>query len=96
MVKFANENLANNFACIYNKKGEDKDVVKVSMPPITPVEMNREAQSGFLKQVAAMPATAVPPQWLDYDKVIQKSKIGNARPLYFQNKDKEIFRRRSF
>ncbi len=92
LVKFANENLANNFACIYKKKGEDKDVVKVTKPPITPVEMNREAQSDFLKQVAAMPATPVQPQWLDYDKDIQKSKIGATQLLYIQNKDNDIFR----
>ncbi|MEP6582741.1 MAG: insulinase family protein [Ginsengibacter sp.] len=92
LVKFANENLEENFACIYKRKGEDKNVIKVSKPPITPVEMNREAQSVFLKQVAAMPATVVKPQWLDYDKDIQKSEIGKAQLLYVQNKDNDIFR----
>ncbi len=92
LMQFANENLGNNFACIYKKKGEDKDVVKVSKPPITPVEVNREAQSGFLKQIAAMPATPVQPQWLNYDKDIQKSQLGNTQLLYVQNKDNDIFR----
>ncbi len=92
LVEFANNNFENNFACIYKKKGEDKDVIKVSKPPITPVEMNREAQSGFLKMVAAMPAMKVQPQWLDYDKDIQKAKIGNTQLLYVQNKDNDIFR----
>ncbi len=92
LVEFATKNFDNNFACIYKRKGEDKDVIKVSKPPITPVEMNREAQSDFLKMVAAMPATKVQPQWLDYDKDIQKSKIGNTQLLYVQNKDNDIFR----
>lgn len=92
LVEFATENFDNNFACIYKRKGEDKNVIKVNKPPITPVEMNREAQSDFLKMVAAMPATKVQPQWLDYDRDIQKSKIGNTQLLYVQNKDNDIFR----
>ena len=92
VIKFAKENLGNNFACIYKRKGEDKDVVKVAKPPITPVEMNREAQSDFLKKVDAMPATVVQPQWLDYDKDIRKMQLGNTQLLYVQNKDNDIFR----
>lgn len=92
IMNFSKEFLADNFVCIYKRVGQDKDVVKVVKPPITPVEMNREAQSDFLKQVAAMPATTVQPQWLDYDKDIKKSKIGNAQLLYVQNKDNDIFR----
>ncbi len=92
IMNFAKEFLADNFVCIYKRVGQDKDVVKVAKPPITPVEMNREAQSAFLKKVAAMPASAVQPQWLDYDKDIKKAKIGNTQLLYVQNKDNDIFR----
>ena len=92
IMNFAKDFLADNFVCIYKRVGQDKDVVKVVKPPITPVEMNREAQSDFVKQVAAMPASTVQPQWLDYDKDIKKSKIGNAQLLYVQNKDNDIFR----
>ena len=92
VIKFAKENLGNNFACIYKRKGEDKDVVKVAKPPITPVEMNREAQSDFLKKVDAMPSTVVQPQWLDYDKDIRRMPLRNTQLLYVQNKDNDIFR----
>lgn len=92
VVNFAKEYLGTNFVCIYKRKGEDKDVVKVAKPPITPVEMNREAQSDFLKKVDAMPANVVQPQWLDYDKDIRKMPLGNTQLLYVQNKDNEIFR----
>jgi predicted Zn-dependent peptidase len=94
IVDFANQWLGDNYVCIYKRKGEDKSVVKVSKPPITPVEVNREEQSEFLKLVNAMPATPVQPQWLDYTKDFQQTKLGNTTLLYVQNTDNEIFRLR--
>jgi len=94
IVDFANKWLDDNYVCVYKRKGEDKSVVKVTKPPITPVEVNREAQSDFLKMVNAMPATPVKPQWLDYTKDFQRKNISNTELLYVQNKDNEIFRLR--
>ena len=94
IVDFANRWLGNNYVCIYKKQGEDKSVVKVIKPPITPVEVNREAQSDFLKMVNSMPATPIKPQWLDYTKDFQREKLGSTELLYVQNKDNEIFRLR--
>jgi predicted Zn-dependent peptidase len=94
IVDFANKWLGDNYVCVYKRKGEDKSVVKVAKPPITPVEVNRDAQSDFLKMVNAMPATPVKPQWLDYTKDFQRKNIGNTELLYVQNKDNEIFRLR--
>jgi len=92
IVDFANKYIGNNYVLVYKRKGEDKNIKKVEKPAITPVTVNREAQSPFLQSIAAMPATPVKPQWLDYDKDIQKSKIGPAEMLYVQNKDNELFR----
>jgi len=94
IVDFANKWLGNNYVCVYKRKGEDRSVVKVTKPPITPVEVNRDAQSDFLKMVNAMPATPVAPQWLDYTKDFQKKSLDNTELLYVQNKDNEIFRLR--
>lgn len=92
IVDFANKYLGENYVLVYKRKGEDKNIQKVEKPAITPVEVNREAQSPFLQSVAAIPATPVQPQWLDYDKDIQKSKIGAADVLYVQNKTNDLFR----
>ena len=92
IVDFANKYLTNNYVLLYKRKGEDKNIQKVEKPAITPVEVNREAQSAFLKQVNEMPATGIKPLWLDYDKDIQKGKLGNADVLYVQNKDNGLFR----
>ncbi len=92
IMDFANKYLVNNYVLLYKRKGEDKSIVKVDKPPITPVEVNRDAQSPFLKSVADMPETAVKPQWLDYNKDITKGKVGNTDLLYVQNKDNGLFR----
>jgi len=94
IVDFANKWLGDNYVCVYKRKGEDKSVVKVTKPPITPVEVNREAQSDFLVKVNAMPATPAAPQWLDYTKDFKRKQVGNSELLYVQNKDNEIFRLR--
>lgn len=91
VIEFANKYFNNNYVLIYKRKGQDA-VQKVDKPAITPIEVNREAQSEFSKKVAAIPATPVKPQWLDFTKDITKGKIGNAEILYVQNKDNELFR----
>ncbi|PUZ28259.1 peptidase M16 [Chitinophaga parva] len=92
VVDFANKYFGNNYVLVYKRKGEDKDVVKVEKPAITPVSVNRDDHSAFLDKIAAIPATPVQPQWLDYEKDIQKSKAGPAQVLYVQNKENGLFR----
>ncbi len=94
IVDFANKYFQDNYVVIYKRKGEDKSIIKVEKPPITPVETNRDAQSPFVSQVNNMPATTVKPVWLDYNKDLQKAKLGPAEVLYVQNKDNSIFRLR--
>jgi len=92
IVAFANKYLGNNYVVIYKRQGEDKSIVKVEKPPITPVEVNREAQSDFLKKVNAMPENKIDPVWIDYKKDIQRAQAGPYEVLAVQNKDNALFR----
>jgi len=94
IVAFANKYFEENYVAVLKRKGDNKDISKVEKPPITPVETNRDAQSDFVKQINNMPATAVKPVWLDYNKDVQKAKIGPAEVLYVQNTDNSLFRLR--
>ena len=94
IVAFANKYFGNNYVAILKRKGEDKNILKVEKPPITPVETNRDSQSDFVKMVNDLPATPVAPVFLDYNKDIQKSKLGAVEVLYVPNKDNSIFRLR--
>jgi predicted Zn-dependent peptidase len=92
IVAFANKYFQNNYIVIFKRKGEDKNIVKVDKPAITPVETNRDSQSPFVKAVNSMPSAPVKPVFLDYTKDLQKGKLGPAEILYVQNKDNAIFR----
>jgi predicted Zn-dependent peptidase len=93
--EFAKKWLNQNYVCIYKRIGKDDNVQKVDKPGITPVEMNREAQSPFLKSIATMPATAIAPVFVDYDKDIARSTVkttSNSVPvLSVMNKTNSLF-----
>lgn len=91
VIRVANKYMGNNYVLLYKRKGEDKNIVKVDKPPITPVETNKDKQSAFLKKVEAMPTSDVTPQWLDFQTGIGHGKAGVADVLYVQNKDNELF-----
>jgi len=92
IIAFANKYLGDNYVAILKRKGENQNKVKIEKPQITPVETNADKQSDFLKQINAMPSNASTPVFLDYNKDIQKSKLGKAEVLYVANKDNDIFR----
>ncbi|HMJ46338.1 MAG TPA: insulinase family protein, partial [Ferruginibacter sp.] len=94
IVAFANKYFGDNYVAVYKRKGEDKNVVKIEKPVITPVETNAMSQSAFVKKVNNMPASPVKPVWIDYNKDLQKSKVGPAEVLYVHNKDNSIYRLR--
>lgn len=93
IMDFASKYLQdNNYVAIYKRKGEDKNIVKVDKPTITPVSVNRDDQSPFLKKINEMPESAIAPVWLNFDKDIAKNKLGGIDVLSVKNTDNELFR----
>ena len=93
IVEFANRFfLDDNYGVVYKRKGEDKNIVKVEKPTITPVETNAGKQSDYVKMITKDPLPSMTPVWVDYDKDIQKGKAGNAEVMYVPNKDNSLFR----
>lgn len=82
----------NNYVAVYKRKGEDKNIVKVDKPTITPVSVNRDDQSAFVKNINEMPESAIAPVWLNFDKDIAKGKLGGVDVLSVKNTDNELFR----
>ncbi|KEY20195.1 M16 family metallopeptidase [Kaistella antarctica] len=94
VVDFANKYFANNYVAVLKKKGESPASAQIEKPAITPVETNADQQSSFVKMIDELPSTKVSPVFLDYDKDIQRSKIGKAEILYVPNKDNQLYRLR--
>ena len=71
IVAFANQYLKDdNYAVIYKRQGKDPNEKKIDKPQITPIAMNRDTASIFLKNLQARAAAATPiePVFLDYNK----------------------------
>lgn len=83
LMDFAKANYTNNYVVVYKRTGEDKNVQKVVKPAITPVEVNRNDQSEFLKSVINTPVKDIEPVFLDYDKDIKKFNLKNNIPVLF-------------
>ncbi len=92
VIDFANKYCGNGYAVVYKRKGEDKNIVKVDKPTITQVETNREQQSAFLQKINTLPMGEIQPKWLDFNKDLQKGKVGAADVLYVKNDDNDLFR----
>ena len=84
-----------NYAIIYKRQGKDPNEKKIDKPQITPIAMNRDTASAFLRQIQdeAAKATPIEPVFLDYSKdLTQLSAKGGAVPvLYKQNTSDDIF-----
>ena len=94
VIDWANKYLGdNNYAIVYKRYGEDKNVQKVTAPKITPIKANRDAQSAFLAEIQASEVKPIEPVFVDYDKSMKKFKAKGLDVLYTSNdiNDKATF-----
>lgn len=82
VVNFANKWFGNNYTVVYKLSAEDENVQKVEKPEINPVEVNRDAQSEFLRSIVETPAQPLSPVFLDYNKDIQKTQLKKSVPVW--------------
>lgn len=94
IVAFANKYLKeNNYAVIYKKQGKDPNEKKMSKPAITPIVMNRDTVSNFLKEVQASTVQPIEPVFLDFKKDLSLLTAQSGIPvIYKQNTDNDLFR----
>jgi len=77
IVAFANQHFSNNYVVSYKRKGEDKERHKVDKPKITPVVINRDTSSDFLKHISTIPSKRLTPRFIDFNKDIKHDKLAN-------------------
>ena len=92
IIDFANAKYADNYVVVYKRAGEDKSVIKVTKPAITPVSVNREDQSEFLANILAEEVKDIEPVFLDFENDIQKSNVGDVELFYKENTENERFK----
>ncbi len=92
LVDFANEYYKDDYVIVYKKIGEDKSIKKIIKPEITPVAVNRDDMSPFVKKMVEADVAPVKPVYLDYEKDIVKGKVNGKIPLhYVKNNDNGLF-----
>jgi len=92
VVAWANKKLNNNYCVVYKRTGEDTNTYKVDNPSITPVELNREAQSDFYKEFEKMESLRLTPEFVDYEKALQRKNIIESIPFYYvKNESNDLF-----
>ncbi len=92
IIDFANNYITNDYVVVYKNKGEEPNKTKVDKPTITPITINRNDQSEFLKNVINNTPEALQPVFLDFKKDIKNIKTQNNDTLhYIKNTDNELF-----
>ncbi|MFC4209655.1 insulinase family protein [Pedobacter lithocola] len=92
VIAFANIYFKDDYVIGYKHKGEDKNIVKVEKPTITPINANGSLTSPFVKNVLDAPTKPMEPKFLDYKKDIITGKVGIADVLTTKNTENSIFR----
>ena len=76
VMEVANKYYQNNYVMVRKNSGEDKTVRKVTKPAITPVEVNREAQSDFLNTILETDVAEIEPDFINFEEDIARSNCG--------------------
>jgi len=90
IVKFANDNYKDNYVVVYKRQGENKDLVRVENPGITPINLNRENESQFYKDFMKLPVNDIQPVFVDFEKSIKKEKLKNTELSSIENKTNDL------
>lgn len=90
VIAFANEFFRDNYVIVYKEKGVNEKLIRVENPGITPVKINREAQSEFLHQILEEKTEDIQPEFVDYEKEIQKDIVKGKTISFVKNKYNDI------
>lgn len=94
LVDFANQYFGDNYALVYKRQGKDLNEKKMDKPAITPIVMNRDSSSLFLREIQANAASVTPiePVFLDFSKDMQQfTAKSNISVLYKENTTNDVF-----
>lgn len=92
IVQFAKDFYSNNYVEVYKLIGEDKNVVKVESPGISPIELNRDKESDFFKTITSIQSSEIEPQFVNYQTAISSMSTSSGLDVYYvENKTNDLF-----
>lgn len=91
LIIFANKYL-DKYAIIYKKQGKPTDIPIVEKPTITPIHINRDEKSAFLKSIETAKVAEIKPVFLDYKKDFTQFKTkSGVNVMYQKNTTNPLF-----
>lgn len=90
VVNFANEFFKENYVVVNKEKGVNDKLIRVENPGITPVKINRDTQSEFLKEILANKTEDIKPEFIDYQKEIVTDERNGKKLSFVKNKYNDI------
>lgn len=90
LVAFAREFFRDNYVAVYKEKGINDQLLRVDNPGITPIKINREAQSDFLKVILAEKTADIQPEFIDYEREVQRATIKGKPVSFVKNKYNDL------
>ncbi|MBD3905227.1 insulinase family protein [Chryseobacterium sp. Ch-15] len=90
IIDFANVFFKDNYVIINKEKGVNDQLLRVENPGITPIKINREAQSEFLKKILADTTEDIKPEFINYQEEIKTDAIQCKKISFVENKYNEI------
>ena len=92
IIDFANRIFKkNNYVVVYKRQGEKRDVQKVDKPEITPIVINRDEESQYMKDLKKMKVTPIEPLFVDFNRDMKKGTANGNEVLYVQNTENGRF-----
>jgi len=90
IVQFANVFFKDNYAIIKKEKGINEGLIRVENPGITPIKLNKDAQSDFLKDILKEKSPEIEPKFIDYGKAIETTEIAGKKASFVENQYNDI------
>lgn len=93
VVDFANKYFTKgNLITVYKREGIDTTIKKIEKPKITPIELNKNSESQWLKTHAYQNVKNIEPRFLNYKDDLETKKTSNGLDLfYIKNKENGLF-----
>ncbi|MCB0571308.1 MAG: insulinase family protein [Phaeodactylibacter sp.] len=93
VMAFARQYLNDSYVVVHKQQGNDPNVVKVEKPPITPVELQRDALSEFGRAFLRQSSPLLQPVFADFETGIHRSMLKPGLGFdYVRNPDNALFR----
>ena len=92
LVNFATNFYQDNYVITFKRKGEDQNIVKVANPEITPIKLNRDKSSEYIKFFNKMESSTLQPKFVDYKTAIKETQTANSiKVSYILNEKNDLF-----